>query len=104
MEYPPNTRKLEVNADTEVQPIIGVIFRPWDQFRLAGVWRRGGSPVKLLGKGGGAAVIASVELPMNLSLAFRDFFTPDEFAGSIAYSRWRVAAVLGRGTRRSISR
>ena len=78
--------KLEVNADTEMQPIAGILFRPWEAFRVAGVWRRGGSPIKLVGSGGGRAVIGPLVLPMSLSLAFRDFFTPDEFTGSVAYS------------------
>ncbi len=76
--------KLAVNADTEIQPIVGILIRPLDRVRLAGVWRRGGSPIKLLGKGSGTAQVGTLVIPMSLSLAFRDFFTPNEFAGSIA--------------------
>ena len=80
--------RLAVNADTEIQPIAGLILRPWDSLHLAGVWRRGGSPIRLLGAGGGTAQIGPLVLPMSLSLAFRDFYTPDEVAGSIAWSPW----------------
>ncbi len=80
--------KLEVNADTEVQPIAGVIVRPWRSLAIAGVYRRGGSPVRLVGAGSGTAQIGGIILPMTLSLAFRDFFTPDEYVGSVAFSPW----------------
>jgi hypothetical protein len=80
--------KLAVNADTEMQPIAGFIVRPWETLNLAGVWRRGGSPIRLVGAGGGSAQIGSLVVPMSLTLAFRDFFTPDEFAASIAWSPW----------------
>ncbi len=80
------TQKLEVNADTEMMPIAGVVIRPSDKLRLAGVWRRGGSPIKLLGKGGGAALIGPFAIPINLGLAYRDFFTPTETSLSLAFS------------------
>jgi len=77
-------QKLEVNADTEAQPLAGFLLRPGGGLQVAGVWRRGGSPIKLLGKGGGTAVLGPLELPMSLALAFQDFFSPDEFSGSAA--------------------
>jgi len=79
--------KLEINADTEIQPIVGLILRPSDKLRLAAAWRRGGAALKLRGQGGGGLLINEVELPLSLSLAlaFQDFFTPDELAGALAY-------------------
>jgi len=85
-------QKLEVNADTEAQPIAGFLLRPHPGLHLAGVWRRGGAPINLVGQGGGTAVIGPLALPMSLSLAFRDFYTPDEFAGSVAW--WTTARLL----------
>ncbi len=82
-------QKLEVNADTEVQPIVGFLVRPWRSLHLAGVYRRGGAPIRLVGAGSGSAQIGELFLPMTLSLAFRDFFTPDEYAGSVAFSPWK---------------
>ncbi len=80
--------KLEVNADTEILPIFGLLLRPSDQLRLAAVWRRGGAPIKLVGKGGGGLLINKLKLPwsFSLALAFQDFYTPNEYAGAIAYS------------------
>jgi len=79
-------QKVDVNAETEAQPIAGVILRPLDSLRLAAVWRRGGAPVSLVGKGGGKAEIGPIELPLSLNLCFQDFFTPDEFAGALSWA------------------
>lgn len=86
--------KIDVNADTEIQPIVGLVFRPWDPLRLAAVWRQGGAPVHIVGHGRGTAVLGPVSLPINLNMGFQDFFRPEEFAGSVAWSpfrRWLLA-------------
>lgn len=90
-------KKIDVNAETEIQPIVGIVFRPWNSLRLAAVWRQGGAPVSLVGKGGGTAQIGPIELPIDLSLCFQDFFTPDEIAGAVAWApsnRWLLAFEL----------
>jgi len=79
-------QKVDINAETETQPIAGIILRPRDSLRLAAVWRRGGAPVSLVGKGGGKASIGPVELPISLNLCFQDFYTPDEFAGALSWA------------------
>ena len=79
-------KKIDIQAETETQPIVGAVFRPWDALRLAAVWRRGGAPVRVVGKGGGRALVGPLEIPIDLSLNFQDFFTPDEFAGAVAWS------------------
>jgi hypothetical protein len=78
-------QKVDVNAETEAQPIVGVVLRPWDSFRLAAVWRQGGSPASLVGKGGGQAMIGPIVLPISLDLHFQDFYTPDEYAGALSW-------------------
>jgi hypothetical protein len=75
---------VDINADTEVQPIVGIILKPWNELRVAAVWRRGGAPVSIVGKGSGSAQLGNFVLPVSLDLNFRDFYTPDEIAGSIA--------------------
>jgi len=77
--------KVDVNAETEIQPIAGILVRPWEPLRIAAVWRRGGAPVKIVGRGGGSASLGPLELPIQLNLSFQDFYTPDEFAGSVAW-------------------
>lgn len=77
--------KVDIDAETEMQPIAGILVRPLETLRLAAVWRRGGAPVKIVGRGGGSASLGPFELPIALDLGFQDFFTPDEFAGSVAW-------------------
>jgi len=77
--------KVDINAETEIQPIAGILFRPWNQLRFAAVWRKGGAPVRIVGRGGGSATLGPLSLPIQLNLSFQDFFTPDEFAGSVAW-------------------
>jgi len=85
-------RKVDVNAETEVLPIAGFLFQPLSWLRLAGVWRKGGAPVRIVGKGGGVAQVGPIKLPINLSLNFQDFYSPDEYAGSVAC--WPIKNLL----------
>jgi len=77
--------KVDINAETEIQPIAGIVVRPWASLRFAAVWRRGGAPVHIVGRGGGSASLGPLQLPIQLDLSFQDFFTPDEYAGSVAW-------------------
>jgi long-subunit fatty acid transport protein len=89
-------RKLDIDADTEIQPIVGLMFTPLEKLRIGAVWRKGGSPVHFLG-----AVNVTVDtgyfplpLPPVASLLY-EFYTPEEIALSIAfgpYKRILVAA------------
>jgi hypothetical protein len=76
---------VDINADSEVQPIAGFVVRPWERLRVAAVWRRGGAPVSLVGKGQGGAEIGDLVVPVALDLNFKDFYTPDEIAASVAF-------------------
>lgn len=76
---------VDINADSEVRPIAGLVVRPLEQLRVAAVWRRGGAPVSLVGKGQGGAEIGDFVLPVALDLDFKDFYTPDEIAASVAF-------------------
>ncbi|MGW8323682.1 MAG: hypothetical protein ACWGSD_19235, partial [Thermodesulfobacteriota bacterium] len=60
--------KIDVQAETEAQPIVGAVFRPWDGLRLAAVWRRGGAPVRMVGRGGGKALVGPLQIPISLSV------------------------------------
>ena len=77
--------KVAVDAESEILPIAGILVQPRQDLRLAAVWRRGGSPVRIVGRGGGGASLGPLELPIGLDMAFQDFFVPDEFAGSVAW-------------------
>jgi hypothetical protein len=78
-------KHVDVNADTEIQPVVGIILKPWDRLHIAAVWRSGGAPVRIVGKGSGGAQLGNFVLPISLDLNFQDFYTPDEVAGSVAY-------------------
>ncbi len=76
--------RVDINADTEVLPVVGCIIRPLEWLKFGAVWRRGGAPVKVVGKGQGSAVVGAFVLPVSLGLNFKDFYEPDEIAASVA--------------------
>ena len=84
--------KVDVSAETEILPTAGLLVQPVNWLRLAAVWRKGGAPVSIVGNGGGSAELGPVRLPISLHLNFQDFFSPDEYAVSLAV--WPVRGLL----------
>jgi hypothetical protein len=76
---------MDANIDTELRPIAGVICRPWDALSIGAVWRRGGPIARIDVKGMGIAEAGAVRLPITFLFTFRDLFSPDETALSVAY-------------------
>lgn len=75
---------LDANIDTEARPTAGIIVRPWDPVRMAFVWRKGGPVARVDASGLGLVEIGKLSLPITFLFAFRDFYSPEEIAGSVA--------------------
>jgi len=80
-------RKVDVNPDLEIQPIAGIILSPWKSLRIGAAWRRGGSPVTFLGAVDVLLKVGPVQIPLPSYFMFvKDFYNPEEFALSVAYT------------------
>ena len=78
--------KLDINADTEIQPIVGLLFMPSERVRIGAAWRKGGSPVHFIGAVNVTVDTGFFDLPLPpFSCLFLEFYTPEETALSIAY-------------------
>ncbi len=91
-------KKLDINAETEAQPIFGIVCTPSDTLRIGAVWRKGGSPVHFLGSVNVTVDTGFFLLPLpSLTSLFYEFYTPEQTALSIAYGPFNgilVAAEL----------
>jgi len=80
-------KKLDINPDTEMQPLAGLLFIPWKDLRIGAVWRKGGGPVTFLGAVNVTVTgspLGDVHLPPYEMLVM-DFYNPEEIAFSVAY-------------------
>jgi len=75
---------LDANIDTEARPVVGLLLRPLDSLRLAAVWRKGGPIARVDVKGVGLGELGPLKATIPFLFAFRDFYSPEEIAGSIA--------------------
>jgi len=87
-------KKLDINADTEIQPIVGFVLTPKETLRIGAVWRKGGSPVHFLGSVDVTVDTGYFLLPLPpLSSLFYEFYTPEEVSVSVAVGPFRKILV-----------
>lgn len=78
--------KMDIDADTEIAPIGGIIYKPTKRLRLGFAYRGDINPISL---GGTMAVTAEavpgVSIPLNLKISFSDPYNPEEYSWGAAY-------------------